>query len=399
MLHDEPPARQGRGPAKGATRRGFGRLRKLPSGRWQAQYTGPDGALYKPPSPTFATEDAARGWLAAERKLIDLDTWTPPTVRAKQRQAKGQTFTDYAEAWLAKRTTRDGQPLKPRTLAEYRRYLDRHLTPALGALPVRAVTEARVSDWWEGMSAESANERAHSYQLLRAIMTTATKDKLVSANPCQIDGAGTVRRARRIRIATLDELADLTAAMPDNMQLAVLLGAWCAMRYGEIAELRRRDVDLEAGVVRVSRGVTWPSGQAATVGTPKSEAGVRDVAIPPHLLPVVRAHLDDHTERGRDALLFPAGNGQHLHPRTFGKRFDAAREAAGRPDLHFHDLRHTGAVLAAQSGATIADLMARLGHSTPRMAMHYQHAAAGRDAQIAAALSKLARKPRKAVSR
>jgi len=78
-----------------------------------------------------------------------------------------------------------------------------------------------------------------------------------------------------------------------------------------------------------------------------------------------------------------------MHPRTFGKRFDAARAAAGRPDLHFHDLRHTGAVLAAQTGATLAELMARLGHSTPGAAMRYQHAAAGRDKAIAEALSRL----------
>jgi len=56
---------------------------------------------------------------------------------------------------------------------------------------------------------------------------------------------------------------------------------------------------------------------------------------------------------------------------------------------HKHDLRHTGAVLAASTGATLAELMARLGHSTPAAALRYQHAAAGRDAEIARALSAL----------
>ncbi len=66
------------------------------------------------------------------------------------------------------------------------------------------------------------------------------------------------------------------------------------------------------------------------------------------------------------------------------------RRAAGRPDLRFHDLRHTGATMAAASGATLADLMHRLGHSTPQAAMIYQHATADRDAAIAAALSEFA---------
>jgi len=75
-----------------------------------------------------------------------------------------------------------------------------------------------------------------------------------------------------------------------------------------------------------------------------------------------------------------------LHPLP---RFYAAREAAGRPDLTFHDLRHSGAVLAASTGATIAELMARLGHSTPAAAMRYQHAAQGRDQTIAELMSQL----------
>jgi integrase len=98
-------------------------------------------------------------------------------------------------------------------------------------------------------------------------------------------------------------------------------------------------------------------------------------------------------------LLFPGRGGEHLAPSTFygrestekrvGWGWYAARQAAGRPDLRFHDLRHTGAVLAAQTGATLAELMGRLGHSTPGAAMRYQHAAAERDVEIAKRLSAL----------
>jgi integrase len=85
-----------------------------------------------------------------------------------------------------------------------------------------------------------------------------------------------------------------------------------------------------------------------------------------------------------------AKNGGHLQPSTLGRHFDRARIKAKRPDLRFHDLRHSGSVLAAQTGATLAELMARLGHSTPAAAMRYQHAAQGRDRQIAKLLSGLA---------
>ncbi len=89
--------------------------------------------------------------------------------------------------------------------------------------------------------------------------------------------------------------------------------------------------------------------------------------------------------------MFPAQDGRsHLAPSTLYKSFYPARKIAGRPDLRFHDLRHTGAVLAASTGATLAELMARLGHSTAGAALRYQHAARDRDKVIATALSALA---------
>ena len=92
--------------------------------------------------------------------------------------------------------------------------------------------------------------------------------------------------------------------------------------------------------------------------------------FPPHLLPLIRQHLRTHAEAGKDGLLFPARGGGHLAPSSLYRVFYRARAAAGRPDLRFHDLRHTGAVLAAQTGATLA--------------------AQGRDMEIANALSVLA---------
>src|SRR5262249_41197181 len=123
---------------------------------------------------------------------------------------------------------------------------------------------------------------------------------------------------------------------------------------------------------------------------PKSEAGKRDVAIPPHLMPVVTAHLAEHTGPGPKALLFPAAGGEHMAPSALYRVFYPARQAAGRPDLRFHDLRHTGATWLAQHGAALPELMARMGQSTPGAAMRYLHAASGRDQALASALSDFA---------
>jgi integrase len=177
--------------------------------------------------------------------------------------------------------------------------------------------------------------------------------------------------------------------MPDRLQLMVTLASWCALRFGEIVELRRGDIDLRQEVIRIRRAAVRTGG-TYSITTPKSDAGVRDVAIPPHIIPAIEAHLAKYVGRGRDSLIFPADSGGHLQPATLYRHWYRARDIAGRPDLRFHDLRHSGAVLAAATGATLAELMARLGHSTPQAAMRYQHAAAGRDREIAQLLSKLA---------
>lgn len=380
----KPKVKRDAGPA----RRGFGRVRQRDSGRWTAAYVGPDARLVRADR-SFDTKDDAVAWIVGERRLIELDTWTPPSERRAVRAVAGLTLGQYASEWLETRRTKQG-PIKPRTKADYRRLLERHILPTFGTVRMRTVTPDQVTRWYLSLNSNTPTERAHAYQLLNAIFATAAdpRVRIVTTNPCQIAGAGQVTRAHEVRMATLDELAAIVGALPPRLRLAVLLGAWCALRYGEVVELRRADVDLGKGLIRVRRGVSWPDGKA-TVGTPKTKAGVRDVHIPPHVLPTVREHLREFTGSGTDALLFPALSGGHMHPRTFGKAFDKARAAAERPDLHFHDLRHTGAVLAAQTGATLAELMARLGHSTPGAAMLYQHAAADRDRAIAEALSRM----------
>lgn len=375
------------------TARYFGSVRKLKSGRLQARYTGPDGRRYEAKTPegkplTFDTQGDAEAWLSLRHSEILRGAWLPPA----EPTAAPVTVRAYADAWLADRD------LEQTTRDHYRQLLDDHVYPTFGDGAVVAVTPAAVRAWHAKLARGDGKKikdrptaRAHAYGLLRTIMNTAVADELRESNPCRVRGGGSARRAVKIRPATLAELELLVKAIPDRYRLMVLLAAWCALRFGELAELRRSDVDVKNGIVHVRRGVTRTKGSRIVKG-PKSEAGKRPVNIPPHLMPMVKDHLRDHVAIGKPALLFPASGDPNLHlaPSTLYKVYYPAREAAGRPDLRFHDLRHTGATLAAATGATLAELMARLGHSTPGAAMRYQHAAAERDKVIAQALSKLA---------
>lgn len=387
-----------------AERRQFGKLRKLPSKRWQASYIGPDQIRHAGTA-TFTAKGDAEEWLNDERKLIERDAWTPPATRHAAKHAKGQTLREYAPTWLDKHRRSDGEPLKPRTLAHYRNLLDARILPELGDLPMTALDATTLAAWRDNLP-NTPTMNAHAYALLRGILTAAAKrDPRIT--PPAIPGAAKAKTRHKVEPATLAELATIVENMRDRHRLAVLLMSWCALRFGEVTELRRQDVDLRRGKLRIRRAVVLVEGERI-VSTPKSAAGVRDVTIPPHLVPIITDHLERFAQPGPSGLLFPADHGGHLSQSTLngkpGRRriikgriinesssgFCRAREAAGRPDLRLHDLRHTGAVLAAQTGATLAELMARLGHSTPAAAMRYQHAARDRDKAIAAALSAMA---------
>lgn len=364
--------------SKKRPRRAFGAIRELPSGRFQARYLGPDNIQYKAPV-TFDTYTDADTWLSGVRADITRGVWVNPSAR---KAATVPTFGEYAETWVSTRQ------LKPRTQHHYRYLLDKHILPTFGDLTITAITPAAIRAW-HSTATKAATARAHAYALLKAVLATAVEDELIGSNPCRIRGASKTKRAREVHPATLDELVKLTEAMPARLRLLVQLSAWCALRFGEITELRRKDLDLKNGKLKVQRGVVRNEGQVL-VDAPKTEAGIRTVAIPPHLTPMIKKHLRDHAQIGKDGLLFYSRAGGQLAHSSLLYHFNRASEEAGRPDLTPHALRHTGAVLAAQGGATIRELMARLGHTTPDMAMRYQHASEERDLVIAKRLSDLA---------
>lgn len=379
-------------PEPRSTRRSFGRLRQFRSGRWKASYTGPDGRLYEHPE-TFAAKIDAEGWLTDRRREIDRELWSPPAsedrkkTAAVQKRAATMTFQEYATNWLATRTVK-GRALRPRTLEHYEQMLLEYINPTFGKMALRDITMESVDQWYADTLQGKPTMRSHAYSLLRTILETArTRDRLIDSNPCLVRGGGSVSRKIKPRPATLAELATIESKMPESHRLMVPLSAWLALRFGECVELRRQDIDLKNNVVMVRRAAVRTTA-GWVVGDPKSDAGARDVAIPPHLIPQIKAHLK-RIGPGKDAMLFAAEGGGHLQPSTLYRWFYKGRTAAHRDDLRWHDLRHTGATLAAGTGATLAELMGRLGHSTPQAAMRYQHAAQGRDQLIAAALSEM----------
>lgn len=282
-------------------RRGFGAIRRLPSKRFQASYLGPDLRRHVAPT-TFAARIDAEGWLVTERRLVETDTWTAPETRDPRRSAPTTLAASAAESFGRRRVR--GEALRPRTVKPHEGLWPASSGRRSGERRLRDILRVDVDRWYAALPPEKVAQRAPADTLLRSIFEQALDEGVVAGpNPCAIRGAGVTRRRREIRPASIPELADLVEATPDRLRAAVVLAAWCGLRFGEVFELRRGDVDLETGTVQIRRAVVRIDRQEV-VGRLKSETGVRALAVPPHVQPALEDHLARHAGLARGALLF-----------------------------------------------------------------------------------------------
>ncbi len=155
-----------------------------------------------------------------------------------------------------------------------------------------------------------------AYQVLRAIMNTAVDDGLIQRNPCRIKGAGAVTHTER-PFLSVPEVYRLADAVPPHCRVLILLAAFTALRFGELAALQRRDIDLEARTVSVRRSYAETRSDGLTVKAPKSAAGVRTVAFPASLVPELAHHLAEYASAGRTGLVFVGARGGVLRRNNF----------------------------------------------------------------------------------
>lgn len=303
--------------------------------------------------------------------------WTDPDLGRVR-------LDEYATRWIAEHR------LSPRTRDLYEGLNRLHIRPFLGSVELSAITTERVRSWRETLmaSGRSQGTAAKAYRLLRAVLNTAVDDGRLKRNPCRIKGADTAHAAER-PVASVAQVFALAEAVGAQYRAFVLTAAFTSLRWGELIALRRRDLDLKAGTAYVHRSFIEMGGRLE-VAPPKNNS-VRLVTLPDALIAELRAHLERVAD-DPEALVFTGKGG--ATPRRGNWRGNVGwREAvasAGLPHgFHFHDLRHTGNHLVAQSGASTRELMHRMGHSTMRAALIYQDATEARARALADRLNAL----------
>ncbi len=342
------------------------------SARYLANYRDPAGA--KRSTGTFRSRpDAERAGHAAEIRIGE-GAWV-------DRTAGKIRFSDYVEqSWWPNLAH-----LELTTKAAYRSNLDAHFLPCFGRYPMAAITPPVVQDWVAtaqrgGLSARSIRKY---HTMLSSVFKAAHRDRVIGYNPCERTTLPKVITSHRETITPV-QFEQLLAAIPERHRALLLVGIQTGMRWGELAALRPRHLDVEHDLLTVQETIVEiskknsPTGQRYTVKPYPKNDQRRILKISAELTGllvdrIVTLGLQD------DELLFPSTPRNLQQPtsrNTFRtKVWRPAVLTAGLPTtIRMHDLRHAHASWLLAGGADLKTVMDRLGHTQIATTQRYLHA-------------------------
>lgn len=362
--------------------RKFGSIKPTTAGNWVGRYRIKGKDYY---TSVQRTKSEVEADLRRVQRSIKEGDWQPPAPGTRKARTKPLTLEEWGEAWL-EQCEQEGK--SPNTLRVYASRVRKHITPRIGRLALKDITPKDITRFQSQLQADLTPGHTRVIILtLSAMLSSAVARGLIKSNPAAgMAGLFARPKGKTKAIAiTADQLNQIIQTADDDMRAAFALAGWGALRYGEIAALQRRDINIDQGTVTVTKSVARdPKGKLVVKG-PKSQAGYRTVSLPPTAVQTVKEHLDAYTRPEPEAQVFTrrSGNPGFIQDRAFRDHLHQVCTQLGLPRLRFHDLRHTGLTLYGQAGATLADLMHRAGHSDVSTVMIYQHSSLQRDAELA----------------
>lgn len=322
---------------------------------------------------------------------------------------KASTVATLFAAYLDHAATRT----RPRTLARYHQLYDQHVGPRLGSMPLAGVSGQVVqrlySDLLKGgrivrkdkdgkeipRRTDSLSPRTvgHIHALLRQAFNFAVRLHLLPRSPIADAQPPTVPRQEHT-IVDADGVAQLLAvASRSRYAPLVTLAVYSGARRSELLALRRRDVDLDAGTILITRTLHRLSDGTFDLQPTKSAKSRRTVALPPAAVNTLRGHIErleaDLAALGQrltlDRLLFANVDGSPLNPDLLSGAFRKIAAKAGVQGLSLHDARHSHASILARAGVDPRSISERLGHASVAFTFEqYVHAFADADVKAAA---------------
>jgi integrase len=312
------------------------------------------------------------------------------------------TVGEYLEQWLVHVKTR----VRSRTFERYEALVRRHLVPTLGAIPLAKLQPLHIQGLYakalskgrlDGKGGLSATSVLHIHRVLSEALRQAVRWQMLVGNPA---AAVQPPRPERPRLEVVGpEVAEklLAAARGTSLELPVVLALGTGMRRGELLALRWSEVDLEAGVARVTRSVQETS-QGLTFEEPKTDRSRRGVSLPGFVIVALKQHRKEQAERrlllgeawADHNLVLDRGDGNPWRPNNLSQSFATFAEKVGYPAVRLHDLRHGHATLMLWKGVHPKVVSERLGHSSIGITLDtYSHVIPSLQAEAASVLDQI----------
>lgn len=350
--------------------------RRLPSGRYQAQYRDSAGRVRTVEGGTYSHKaQALRVAGDAEEAARSLGWRDPDAARI--------TWAAWCTAWWP---TRDVETSTRRT-DESRR--DVHLLPRWGDVPLADITRHDVKAWAaqliiDGLARSTTQRIIH---LLSGSLTAAMDAEILPSNPAaRITLKGELPGLEHY--LTHAEYATIASHLHDEHRAVADLLVGTGIRWGEAAGGHLHRYDRERRLFRVVEA--WSEKGRYVKAYPKGRAS-RIVPVPDwvDIRPGVRGERCGYEHAGgicRSGLLIVTGNGGIVDHSKFSRAFAAAVAAADVGPTRVHDLRHTYASWLLQGGTSLARVGQLLGHTSPVTTQRYAHLATVDSTQIIDAL-------------
>ena len=347
--------------------------------RYKVRQRGPDGVER---ARTFRTLKSAQAYERDQQTQRDRGGWVDP-------RASRLTLAEWAADW--KRTIVD---LRPSTRRIYADNLRLHILPTLGTVSLGRLDKTLLRQWLADLAAtDLAPASVHqAYRTLRRVLGAAVELEVLARNPLEGIKPPQVQH-QDMRFLTARDVATLADSIDERFRALVLVAAYCGLRWGELAGLRRHRVDLLHRRIQVVEALGKNTAGRFVLQPVKTKAGNRSVPIPGLVVEALEHHLAEFAAPGVHGHVFTAPLGGTLEGSTFRDRFWLpAIAAAGLEHLRVHDLRHTTASLAIAAGADVKVLQTMLGHASAVMTLdRYGHLLPSAAASVAERLDEMAR--------
>ena len=325
-------------------------IARRPDGRWRARYRDVHG---KEHSQHFVRKVDAQGWLDAVTTAVGTGSYADP-------RAGRITVGEWSSRWFATKVD-----LKATTRRTYEGLLRKHVLPVWSSVKLVDVSHEGVAAWVAALTATglSGSTVRQTHRVFSLVLTLAVRDGRLARNPAERVPLPRAAAGGHVYLSHAD--VDALAREAGEYRLAVLFLAYTGTRYGEMAALRVRSLDMLRRRAAIVEAVADVNGHAE-FSTPKNHQR-RAVPIPPFLVEALAAHVDG---KRPDDFVFAAPQGGVLHLRNFRRNtFDPAARAAGLDGVTPHALRHTAASLAIASGANVKVVQTMLGHKSATMTL------------------------------